>query len=157
MSDCDYTPEEFFGRNHDIKFKFQQKSLAHCTKEGDCGFILRVTAASGEQDDSFNIQLVIDPDLYPDDIHFHEQSLSVSGNLHFTLDITRTTDNRYFKDWPVGWYGKPCRDKSNKNWCWGAIWFSDKGEGLGYAGMIFSQIWRMKSSAKIRPVVYILI
>ena len=46
LSKSEYSPEELFARDHDIKFKFKQASVTNCSKEGDCGFILRVTAHS---------------------------------------------------------------------------------------------------------------
>ena len=87
-SKSEYSPEELFAQNHDIKFKFKQASITKCSKEGDCGFILRVTAATGKNDDSFNIQLVIDPNLYPDDIHFHREFFLLVEHIHFTFEIT---------------------------------------------------------------------
>ena len=121
-----YTPNELFSIGHDIKFHFKQDKF-DCKKEGHCGFILRVTAASGEQDDSFNIQLVTDPDLYPDDLHFHEESSSVIGDFHLVLDLL--ADSYYRKDTSITWYGKPCRDKTNKFWYWGVNMFYN---GINY-------------------------
>ena len=119
----DYTAEELFARDHDIKFKYKQESIRNCSKEGDCGFILRVTAATGKDDDSFNIELVLDPNLYPDDdIHFHRESHRLANKLHFTIDVTdcrgNTLNNR-----PVTWCSKPQLDETNKYWNWGTELF----------------------------------
>ena len=117
VSASEYTPDALFSRNHDIKFQYKQSEFA-CYREGHCGFILRVTAASGELDDSFNIQLVTDPDLYLDDLHFHEETSSVIGDFHLALDIK--SSGNYHKDTPITWYGKPCKDATSRYWCWGA-------------------------------------
>ena len=45
VSTYEYTPDALLGRNHDIKFQFKHSEFA-CHREGHCGFILRVTAAS---------------------------------------------------------------------------------------------------------------
>jgi hypothetical protein len=127
--------------------------MTNCSKEGQCGFILRVTAASGKQDDSFNIQLVIDPDLYTEDVHFHEEISSMIRKCHLSLDIT--DDDCYIhKDLPVTWYGKPCRDGTNKYWCWGANRFYKRGEGQPPPGDQYKMDWCYRDTAKIRLVVY---
>ena len=118
-STCEYTPDELFGKDHDIEFKFKHDSITNCRrgKEGDCGFILRVSAALGEQDDSFNIKLLLDPNLYTNNIHFHEEYSFLVECSHLALDILGT---RKLEGIPVTWYGKPYRDGTNKYWCWGA-------------------------------------
>ena len=154
LSICENTADELFGRDHDIKFKFKLDSTTNCGKEGECGFILRVTAASGKQDSSFNIQLVTDPDLYPDDIHYHKESSNLIENCHLSLDITRS-DGYYYKDLPVTWDSKACRDGTNKYWCWGEHWFFSKGEGQTPPGYRYTWGWVHGSTAKIRPVSYL--
>ena len=111
-SNLEYTPDELFGRDHDIIFRLEKDPTKNCSKERECGFILRVTAASGKQDSSFNIELVIDPELYPDDVHYHEESSTLIENCHLSLDITSSADN-YYKDMPGTWNSKPCRDGTN--------------------------------------------
>ena len=121
-STSEYTPEKLFARDHDIKFKYKQTSIRNCSKEGDCGFILRVTAATGKDDDSFNIQLVLDPNLYPDDIHFHRESHMLADNLHFTIYVTNYIGNTVNAR-PVTWCGKPEESTYQLDWCWGAQHF----------------------------------
>ena len=145
----EYTPDELFAKNHDIKFKLMPD--CNCNKPGDHGFILRVTAASGRRDDSFNIQLLTDPNFYPDDIHLHDDSF-LEKNIHFTLDIT--VENKIHNDRPVSWLGKPLRDKTNKYWCWGTQYFYKWGQGKKPEGYTYLGGWYRGSNAKIRPVVY---
>ena len=151
-----YYPGVLLGRTHDINFQFKQSKFA-CYREGRCGFILRVTAASGELDDSFNIQLVTDPDLYPDDLHFHEESSSVIGDFHLALELLANDDNSYRKDTPITWYGKPYayRDKTTKYWCWGVNMFNNGDQQILPAGGVkYKRIRNLSSSFKIRLVVY---
>ena len=155
VSTSEYTPAELFGKDHDINFKFKQDRF-DCKREGHCGFMLRVTAVSGEQDDSFNIQLVTNPDRYPNDLHFHEGSSSVIGDFHLALDIL--ADGFYKrKDTPITWYGKPGRDKTTKFWCWGANMFY---YGVSYqqilltGGVKYKHIRRLSYYSNIRLVVY---
>ena len=148
---CKYTPDELFSRDHQIKFKLKDKPDRNCSEAGDCGFILRVTAESGAA--PFNIQLVTDPTLYSADIHLHKEDPLVSpGSLHLALDVTNHNGNA---NRPVTWYGKPCRDGTNKYWCWGPYQFYKKGEGAAPAGYIYEQFLFYGSNVKIRPVVYI--
>ena len=88
----DYTAWELFGRNHDITFRFRQEANTDCIRKGDCGFILAVTAAVGQSDNSFKIQLVTDPDEYPEDVHFHRESV-IATNIHFSLEMIPTHVN----------------------------------------------------------------
>ena len=154
-SESEYTPEDFFARNHDVKFKYKQDFITNCNKDGDCGFILRITAATGEHDDSFNIRLVIDPSLYPADIHFHRESLTLADKLHFTFDVTSTDEGRVYVARPVSWYGKPHLDGTGKYWCWGACRFYLKGEGTNPQGNNMNWMFTCGKAVKIRPVVYI--
>ena len=155
LSKSKYSPEELFARDHDIKFKFKQASITNCSKEGDCGFILRVTAATGKIDDSFNIQLVVDPNLYPDDIHFHRESHMLPDNIHFTLDIT--LDGTTYPSAPITWYGRPCQDITDKYWHWGSNCFWKLGEttlSRSRRHLLKKRIV-YSSTAKIRPIVFI--
>ena len=157
----DYTPDELFGRNHDIKFKFEQGVDTNlCLKiQGDCGFILRVTPASFETrtslNNSFNIELLVDSKLYPDDIHFHKDGLTAE-NLHFALDIHLADGMSYF-NYPVTWCGKPLQDQSRTYWCWGKHRFfkGEDAERILHKKEIFhSWVWYWGSTARIRPVVF---
>ena len=154
----EYTPGELFARGHDIKFKYRQKSITKCSKEGDCGFILRVTPATGKDDDSFNLQLVTDPNLYPDDIHFHRESHMLADNLHFTINVTISYNSSFTcyteQACPLTWCGKPQLDGTNKYWCWGTERFYNKGEGSYPQGYVYSWAKYNGDTVKIRPVVY---
>ena len=150
----DYFPDDFFGKDHDIKFRFKSESYNDCSNDGECGFILRVSAASGEEDNSFDVQLVINNDLYPKDIHFHSEISSIIDTCHFALDVLTDPGLNHFNDIPVTWYGKPCLDGSKKFWCWGAYLFYDKDEKGKSSGVINKWFWFLGSRAKIRPVVY---
>ena len=145
-----YTPEEFFARDHLIKFRHKEESCTECNEAGDCGFILRVTAET--EDTSFNIQLIIDPSLYPGDIHLHKESLASAEKLHMALDVTNHNGNG---NRPVTWYGKPCRDGTNQYWSWGPYRFYTKGQGQDPPGDIFEQRLYYGSDVNIRPVIYL--
>ena len=148
----EYTPEELFARNHDIKFKFKQESITNCTKVGDCGFILRITAATEKLGDSFNIRLVIDPNLYPDDMHFHKELPMLAENIHFTIDVTFEGVTNSAR--PITWHGRPCRDGTEQFWCWGAERFYKKDEGTMPPTYPLKWASFHGSNRKIRPVVY---
>jgi hypothetical protein len=159
-----YTPNELFSKDHDMKFKFKEESIMDCDKAGDCGFMLRVKGGSGKQDDSFDIKLVTDPTLYPDDIHFHDESLSLVDAIHFTLDVIENDGPNKDPKIPtvpwdslkVTWYGKPHRDATNKYWSWGAHRFYKKGMGRLHTGDRYKrcQYFGDPRAIKIRPAVY---
>ena len=142
------TPDELFGKDQDLKFRFKQDRF-DCEREGHCGFILRVTAASGEQDDYFNIQLVTDPDLYPDDLHFHEETSPVIGDFHLAVDI-KSRGNCY-KDTPITWYGKPFRNKTSMFYN-GYVY--QQLSLAGAEGVKYKRICNLNSYSNIRLVVY---
>ena len=160
----DYTPDEFFNRNHDIKFKFDQNWNSNlCLRPGECGVILSVTGVSSLNvpDNSFNIQLVNDPKLYPDDIHLHEDRFNYKPeNLHFAIDVIDIYGHYYF-NFPVTWYNKPFKDKSKTHWCWGAHRFYklqdlDKSEDnfVEFEEENYAWVWYWGSTARIRPVLF---
>ena len=149
-----YTPEELFSVDHDIKFKLTDPSTKNCNLPGHCGFILRVKAATGNNDDSFDIKLVTDQNIYDEDIHFHENSLQLE-NIHFTLDITYVGGKtKSLINLPVSWCGKPQRDGTGKHWCWGHNSFYKKDEGESPADNIHRVLNVLGSNSRIRPVVY---
>ena len=148
-----YTPEALFSVNHDIKFKLSDPSTNNCNLPGHCGFILRVKAATGSNDDSFDIKLVTDQDVYDGlDIHFHKNSLQPE-KMHFTLDLI-DEDGDSLTNFPVSWYGKPQHDGTGKYWCWGRYRFYNKDEGESPAHDIHRVIAFSGSNLRIRPVVY---
>ena len=159
-----YTPEEMFGKDHDIKFNFRDESITKCTEEGNCGFILRVKAESSKHDDTFNIQLVTDPKLYPKDIHFHDESLALIDAIHFTLDVIENDGphkNSSLSTVPwdslkVSWFGAPRRDATNKYWSWGSHRFHKKGSGRLNVGDRYKRIQYFGDprAITIRPAVY---
>ena len=159
-----YTPDELFAKDHDMKFKFKEESIKECNKKGDCGFILRVTAGSSKKDNNFDIGLLTEPKLYPEDIHFHDESLSMIDAIHFTLDVTENdgpTKDPTFPTVPwdslkVTWYGKPRRDATNKYWSWGAHRFHKKGSGRPHPGDRYKrgQYFGDSSAIRLRPAVY---
>ena len=148
-----YTPEELFSVDHDIKFKLSDPSTNNCNLPGHCGFILRVKAATGNNDDSFDIKLVTDQDVYDGDIHFHKNSLQPE-NMHFTLDIKNEKRSGALINVPVSWCGKPQRDGTGKYWCWGRYLFYKRGEGKSPADNIHRVFTFSASNSRIRPVVY---
>ena len=156
-SNLDYTPDELFGRNQNMQFKYERKcDKSLCIDKGDCGFILSSLIPRGPSfDDIFSIFLLNNPKLYPDDIHFHEHSVKAE-NLHFALDITNS-DGKTMLNVPVTWHGEPCRDDTGKYWHWGPHNFYKEGEGLRneFDKQFRNYNWHGRTS-KIRPVVFII-
>ena len=157
-SNLDYTPDELFGKNHDMKFKYERKCdniNGVCIDKGDCGFILRGFFLPGTSlDDFFSILLLNNPKLYPDDIHLHEHSVQAE-NLHFALDITNS-DGKTMLNVPVTWQYVPSRENTGKYWRWGHHCFYKIGEGHRHLYAYFSHNTLYGSSCKIRPVVFII-
>ena len=154
-SNLDYTPDQLFGRNHNIKFKYELKcDNSLCIDKGDCGFILRGISEQCSIGSTIFFYLLIDPKLYPDDIHLHEHSVQAE-NLHFALDITNS-DGRTMLNVPVTWQYVPSRENTGKYWRWGHHCFCNKGEGHRHLYAYFSHNTLYGSSCKIRPVVFII-
>ena len=153
-STLDYTPEELFSVDHDIKFRLTESSANNCKSAGYCGFILRVKAATGNYDDSFDIKFVTDLNAYGEDIHFHKFSLEID-NIHFALVITRE-DGICISNQPVSWYNRPLRDRTGNFWCWGPYLFFNEGEGQLPVREHFPirRGFFCGNNARIRPIVY---
>ena len=147
-----YTPEELFSVDHDIKFKLSDPATNNCNLPGHCGFILRVKAATGNNGDSFDIKLVTEQNLYDGDIHFHENSLQLE-NIHFTLDL-QVGDGKNVTNVPVSWYGKPQRDGTGKYWRWGNNGFYGKREGKPPVDNIYRHGNSFGNNSRIIPAVY---
>ena len=156
-SNLDYTPDELFGRNHDMKFKYEPKcDNSLCIDKGDCGFILRGISEQCSIGSTIFFYLLIDPKLYPDDIHLHEHSVQAE-NLHLALDITNSA-GRTMLNVPVTWHGEPDKYETGKYWHWGPHSFYKEGEGFRnpFEEPIRNyEIWHGRTS-KIRPVVFII-
>ena len=151
----EYNPEEFFSVDHDIKFKLNTALGYNCCNTlGNCGIILRVKAATGNYDDSFDIKFVTDQNYYGEDIHFHKNSIELD-KVHFALEITME-DGERISDVQVSWGNKPLRDRTGNFWCWGPCLFLNVGEGQPLAeehfpinvGFIYG------NNARIRPIIY---
>ena len=146
-----YTPDELFSRNHDIKFRFKEVSCINCDKTRDSGFIFHVTAES--EDTPFNMKLITKPDLYPNSRDFpRDFTLTSPTNLHVAMEIVNHNGNG---NRSVTWYGRPCRDRTGKFWCWGPYRFCKKGQGVSPTGDLYKQCVYYGSEVKIRLVVYI--
>ena len=147
----EYTPEEFFSVDHDIKFML---TTLGCKTLGNCGIILRVKAATGNYDDSFDMKFVTDQNYYGEDIHFHKNSIDLD-KVHFALEITME-DGERISDVQVSFGNKPLRDRTGNFWCWGPCLFVNEGEGQPLAedhfpineGFIYGR------NARIRPIIY---
>ena len=152
----DYTPCEFFSRDHDIKFLFETHTSTYsCDRIGSCGFILRVSSMSGRlendsTENSFNIKLLVNPELYPYDLHFHSEFVS-AVNMHFAINVD---DNG---DYPVTWCDKPSRDGTGDYFCWGVHHFYKKGAGSSPVDDPHEWFAYKGDEVSIRPVVYYMI
>ena len=149
----EFTPEELFSVDHDIKFKLTDPSTKNCNLPGHCGFILRVKAATGNNNDSFDIKLVNDQNFYDRDIHFHKNSLQPE-NMHFTLDITNEKRSGALTNVAVSWHDKPKRDGTEKYWYWGNFKFYLEDEGECLADDTYKVNLFMGSKLRIRPVIF---
>ena len=145
----DYSPQEFFQQDNDLKFYFKHPNTEKCQVGEKCGFIVRVTGLFKDVDDSFDIKVVIDPKSYSSDIHFNSQCTKVE-NMHLALEIKNIDC-----DYPVTWSGKPCKDASDKYYAWGQHRFSKKGEA-SFKKSDFKPFYFHGSDAKIRPIIYCL-
>ena len=142
----DYSPQEFFQQDNDLKFYFKHPNTEKCQYGEKCGFIIRSTALFENVDDSFDLQFVIDPKSYPNDIHFNSHCVDVA-NMHIAL-----SDNTF--DYPISWSGKPSRDGSNKHFIWGQHLFFSKKQGNTLTNCDHSWFWWHGSNTRIRLVVY---
>jgi hypothetical protein len=136
LSVDDYSPEEFFGQDNDVKFYFEHPNTVKCQEAEKCGFILRVTGMFGNVDDTFDIQVVIDPEYYQGDIYFHNECINVA-NMHVALQI----DKYAFLDFPISWSGRPSRDNSDRYYMWGQHKFVKKEEEILPKGDDNSYSW----------------
>jgi hypothetical protein len=148
LSVDDYSPEEFFGRDNDVKFYFKHPTSEKCQDREKCGFILRVTGMVGKINDVFNIQVVLDSKSYPSDIHFFNECINAE-NMHVALAIDGD-----MMDYPISWSGKPCLDVTNKYYMWGQHRFYNRGEGSDPDEDDHLNVWRHGSDARLRLVVY---
>ena len=78
------TLSQLFCQENRIHFYFTHPKSNSCDKSGDCGFILRTIPASKDNSEQFDIILSVDKSDYSDDIHIHEEFVSVE-NMHLTL------------------------------------------------------------------------
>ena len=160
LSVNDYSPQEFFQQDNDLKFYFKHPNTEKCQDRETCGFLIRVTGLFQkcgflvrimglfkDVDDSFDIKVVIDPKSYPSDIHFNKQCTKVE-NMHLALRINNTN-----RDFPVTWSGKPCKDGSDKYYVWGQHRFCNQGED-SYVQSDFQLGYYHGSDARIRPIIY---
>ena len=148
----DYDWKELLLKENDIEFHISQSDLnpieGPCAERGECGFIVHIKPSTEENSSSFNIELLQDPEAYPDHIHFHEDIIC-SKNMHFVLEMTFSGKKRIF---PVSWYGKPSPNVNASLWKWGAIYFMDKGETpLGFPDENIEWRWGLGRNAKITP------
>ena len=67
------------------KFYFQHPAALQCDKHTECGFMLKVTPCSKEEDGKFNIQLVTEESEYPADIHCHSEVIS-AAHMHLVIE-----------------------------------------------------------------------
>ena len=156
----EYSPSEFFLKDHDIIFDVKEQSSSNCCDRiGSCGFILRVTSLKDENnfltnskndqgENLFNIQLIVNPELYPSDLHFHGELFS-AASMHFVMNVNGKGDC------PVTWYNKPNQDTTNNHLNWGVNWFWSKNAGISPREED-AYHWRyfFGKEARIRPVVY---
>ena len=149
LSVDDYSPREFFQQDKDVKFYFKHPNKEKCDDGEKCGFILRVTGLFENVDDSFDIQVVIDPKSYPSDIRFHDQCINVA-NMHIALQIDKYKNY----DFPISWSGKPSRDGSKKHFMWGQHLFFSDNEGTIPENSDYRYFWQHASNVRIRLVVY---
>ena len=145
----EYSPEDFFQQDKDVKFFFNHPNSDKCDDGENCGFILRVTGLLDDVDDSFDLKVVIDPESYPNDIHFHDQCINVV-NMHVTLQIDRYKNS----DFPISWAGKPYRDGSKKHFIWGPHQLFSDEEGDLVADGDFESFFTYASNVRMRLVVY---
>jgi hypothetical protein len=150
LSVDDYCPQDFFQHDKYVKFFLKHPETEKCDNIEQCGFILRVTGIFGNVDDTFDIQVVVDPNYYQGDIHFHSECINVA-NMHVALAVDKD-----MMDYPISWSGRPCRDGTDKYYVWGQHRFYKKEEGASPKTYHHRFIWLHGSDARLRLVVYYL-
>ena len=156
-SSKEYTPDELFSVDHYIELMKPTSSYNVGMPEG-LTFTLRIEAASGANDDSFDIKLITDlMALFKEECLSPKQMFNAYPifveSIHFTLDITKEDGTRVLNV-PVSWCDKPHRDRSGKYWCWGPHCFYNEGQGQQPANKYETWFNYWGSQARIRPVVY---
>ena len=88
------------------KFYFQHPAAPQCEKHTECGFMLKVTPSSKEEDGKFNIQPVTEESEYPAGIHCHSEVIS-AAHMHLVMEV-KYSNNRWCTDYHcISWKGRP--------------------------------------------------
>ena len=100
------------------KFYFQHPAALQCDKHTECGFMLKVTPCSKEEDGKYNIQLVTEESEYPADIHCHSEVIS-AAHMHLVIewDCGRWCTNTYCNSWR----GRPEYSEERGGVVWGGV------------------------------------
>ena len=98
------TAEQLLTSPQYYKLYLESPASNLCNRPGKCGFILKVTPFSEEDDTKFNIQLVTDDREYTQDIIHCHCDVLCAANMHLTVETcySGVSYNRW-----VSWRGRP--------------------------------------------------
>ena len=108
------TTESFY------KFKFHHPLATQCTAVSECGFILEVNPIRDfDQGNYFNIELFVDNDNYPPNMHCHPEVVDVD-EMHVVVEYYRVKyPSNQWMNMYVSWAGKPHEVDNGANIRWG--------------------------------------
>ena len=107
------------------KLSFQFPNPESCSLAGKCGVVLKVTPATVEHPENFNIALSADKEDYSADLHFHPERIDCNN---FHLALQQTTLYGTVEYLPLSWSGKPQLDSSGTYWKWGTHYLRSAGD-----------------------------
>ena len=94
------------------KFKFHHPLATQCTDAdvSECGFVLKVTPLTAEDPNSFNIELLVDNNTYPPDIHCHPELVNVDV-MHVVVEYNNRcvgwrSSDLHWRNMYISWAGK---------------------------------------------------
>ena len=98
------------------KFYWKHPNIT-CSNSKQCGFIINMTPISGGKLDSFDIGLSTEASDYPDDIHFHPETMTAQ-KMHLILrrDYNKKSSGRCSENVYVSWSGKPVYHSNHVHW-----------------------------------------
>ena len=103
------------------QFHFQHPAALQCDKHRECGFMLKVTPCSKEEDVKFNIQLVTEESEYPADIHCHSEVIS-AAHMHLVIEWDC---GRWCTHYCNSWRGRPEYSEESGGVVWGGMLYNN--------------------------------
>ena len=83
------------------KFKMRLPGQPPCHNEQECGLLIEVTGISRDNPEQFSIQIIVDKDKYPGNLHHHDVT---ADKLHLVME--EQINNTWYNQC-ISWYGRP--------------------------------------------------